>query len=1410
MAVLRRTVADLLKATLFLSAVCSCQSAQPLTLSIQEGSQTVDLSFESSEANAPLVVRAIQVAPGFTYKFQCARVGGLDGNSQIWYRGDVLVSLNTSERIYARMPNSNSWILEVTSFSSGDGGMYSCRSSEEMLGLDISSGNPAVIPGTPYLTRNGGSQGSNRPSLRPFVSGSPSFPTAEQGAWTFVGRDGGTVLPPRTGFVPGERELLLSPELTNEHSGTYNYTVTTTAGTATAQFEVTVIIAPAVLISPGLDQVVVVGQTLNITCSDSTGIPPPSFTWKLDDEQLSSGGQVTITDSSDSILVTSRLTLHAISLGSAGNYECLARNNPDPNRYGGQDIMVSVLLPSMPPQDIAVVSTTPCTVSISWTSPLPNNSAPTDIYIIEIQLSSNGSRESWAELGRGPSPLLQVTIPPRGFNTTYFIRGRGYSNVYGDGTNSEAYGEFISYESTLSSSIGDLVASPTGMDSIGFTWSLEGGSCYKYNSIAVSCEQETNAGTAPVVASPPGGVGTSSQVTGLEADTRYSCTVSGVFTESGGTGRIQEMSQATVSTFTFPTVPPQPSVPKLDDTTITIDRFTVTFEPLPSNLNISHYHIIVLRLSGLADLPTQAPDSLYPTSARFSTCRLVNVPTDEAITYQPYIAAEISAADFSLKFVVGGGEEADTVLCNEKLVPGASYTVFLRAYPVCVSCQAEEGAAGGMDGRRRKRQALMKQYTVFRSSGFLLAVTTGVVEPTRGPGNPSGSDVTIIVVCVLVVGSFLLILFAVLSVFYCYYRRTRLKSLTFSPSIDHSFAASSDSDLACYPDTPDLGGKRKNGGIELKAMEAFADPLEMQFQPSGPVRKEDFAKHVERFDAKRQLLFTEEFDWIGKKSPWHSAKASNHPANDSKNRYSNITAFDHSAVKLKPLPGKEHSDYINANFISGYSKAREYIATQGPLDQTVEDFWRMVWEQNTTTIIMLTNLVELGKIKCAQYWPSSSKTMYGDIAVTLEHTHLFPDYTIRTLGVQLSKTNEQRRVLQFHYTKWPDYGTPKLAAPLLNFLKIVHESIDIEEKAGPMVVHCSAGVGRSGTVLTIDYALQQLRSDGVADVCQFVCNMREQRSYMVQTDQQYTFIYYAILEAITYGDTSYDVEGFLNSYSKLQSSSSPASSPGKLVLGEEFERLGVVKTMVKKSSFQNRIKVKGAPQRHFHSSFHGGSATGSLQQCLGHFLDGYNQSSLFLLTEGPEEMGAMRFWELVWDYNCSSIIMLTPLDTEEMFCYWPDSGSVELQFGSIKVMVESESAEHLYTCRRIILANTKVEGISHQLVQYQFMGWTTQYLPRVPDFVSFVCDVLQKVDLPKATSPLDRTSKVMVHDTSSLGPAGIFCSLFYTIQRLQTEKMVDIFQTVQMIQLQRPGCVTTMEEYAFIYDCVYEFLMKNS
>lgn len=137
-----------------------------------------------------------------------------------------------------------------------------------------------------------------------------------------------------------------------------------------------------------------------------------------------------------------------------------------------------------------------------------------------------------------------------------------------------------------------------------------------------------------------------------------------------------------------------------------------------------------------------------------------------------------------------------------------------------------------------------------------------MTSPSKGPvSGPSPTEIVIIIVCVIVVTVFLLIILAVVIIALCFYRRTRIKSLTFSPSIDHS-SNSSCSDLAHYPDTPDLG--RRNNGIELKAMEAFSDPMDVQFEPSGAIVKEEFAQHVERFDAKRQLLFQEEFEVSGR------------------------------------------------------------------------------------------------------------------------------------------------------------------------------------------------------------------------------------------------------------------------------------------------------------------------------------------------------------------------------------------------------------------------------------------------------------------------------------------------------------------------------------------------------------------
>ena len=147
----------------------------------------------------------------------------------------------------------------------------------------------------------------------------------------------------------------------------------------------------------------------------------------------------------------------------------------------------------------------------------------------------------------------------------------------------------------------------------------------------------------------------------------------------------------------------------------------------------------------------------------------------------------------------------------------------------------------------------------------------------------------------------------------------------------------------------------------------------------------------------------------------------------------------------------------------------------------------------------------------------------------------------------------------------------------------INDHIQYKYVSIPTNHHHSAGVGRSGTVLTIDHCLQELRNKSVVNICGFVQKMRQQRNYMVQTDQQYTFIHYALLEAITYGDTSYEVNKFMGLYTEMQRQDG-GTKDGQFLLEEEFQRLGMMKTMVKKSSFQNRIKVKGAPQRHFHSS----------------------------------------------------------------------------------------------------------------------------------------------------------------------------------------------------------------------------------
>ncbi|XP_033101436.1 receptor-type tyrosine-protein phosphatase O-like [Anneissia japonica] len=233
-----------------------------------------------------------------------------------------------------------------------------------------------------------------------------------------------------------------------------------------------------------------------------------------------------------------------------------------------------------------------------------------------------------------------------------------------------------------------------------------------------------------------------------------------------------------------------------------------------------------------------------------------------------------------------------------------------------------------------------------------------------------------------------------------------------------------------------------------------------------------------------------------------------------KNRYRNILPFDRSSVRLS-VSNEEGSDYINANYIDGYKHPKEYIVTQGPLPGTKNEFWRMVWEEEVPTIVMITQCVEKGRVKCDHYWPFDAEPMdYGDITVTMVEETQMTDWTVREFNIEHSQMSEVRQVKQFQFTSWSDHGVPETPEPMLRFISTVRGQHPISE--GPMIVHCSAGVGRSGTFIASDILMQHVtdQRNDVIDIFGVVYRMRTQRCYMVQTESQYVYIHRAILEVL--------------------------------------------------------------------------------------------------------------------------------------------------------------------------------------------------------------------------------------------------------------------------------------------------------
>ncbi|XP_041640628.1 protein tyrosine phosphatase receptor type Db isoform X16 [Cheilinus undulatus] len=843
-------------------------------------------------------------------------------------------------------------------------------------------------------------------------------------------------------------------------------------------------------------------------------------------------------------------------------------------------------------------------------------------------------------------------------------------------------------------------------------------------------------------------------ITGLEPDTQYSFLLTNRANSAGG---LQHRVTATTAPDILKTKPTVVGKTNADG------MVTVQLPTVQTTAKVRGYYVVVVPLKkqrgGKFLNPWEDPDQmnmdeLLKEINRTSISRALRIRRQAGQSDpRAYVSAHFKT--LPLEFTLGDGRNYGDFR-NRPLQNGQEYVFFVLAL---------------LD---------LSENTMFATSPYSDPVTSSDVDPQPIVDEEEG--------LLWVVGPVLAVIFIVCIV---------IAILLFKSKPDRK-RAEAEGRKGSFPCSKAMSSHHPTDPVELRRIN-FQTPG-MASHPPVPIS--ELADHTERLKANDNLKFSQEYESIdpGQQFTWEN---SNLEVNKPKNRYANVIAYDHSRVILSSIEGVPGSDYINANYIDGYRRQNAYIATQGSLPETFGDFWRMVWEQHTANIIMMTKLEEKSRVKCDQYWPTRGTETYGLIQVTLLDTVELATYSVRTFALYKSGSNEKREVRHFQFTAWPDHGVPEHPTPFLAFLRRVKACNPPD--AGPMIVHCSAGVGRTGCFIVIDAMTERIKHEKTIDIYGHVTLMRSQRNYMVQTEDQYIFIHDALLEAVTCGNTEVPAR---NLYSYIQRLTQ--IEPGENVTGMEleFKRLASAKAHTSRfvsanlpcNKFKNRL-VNIMPYETTRVCLQPIRGVEGSDYINASFIDGYRQQKAYIATQGPLAETTEDYWRMLWEHNSTIVVMLTKLremGREKCHQYWPAERSARYQYFVVDPMAE-------YNMPQYILREFKVtdarDGQSRTVRQFQFTDWPEQGVPKSGEgFIDFIGQV------HKTKEQFGQDGPITVHCSAGVGRTGVFITLSIVLERMRYEGVVDIFQTVKMLRTQRPATVQTEDQYQFCYRASLEYL----